>query len=257
MKKLLTALSIIAFFFGFYSCEEDSNSTNLKISLTDAPGEFQEVNIDIMGIEVIINDTKIELETEAGIYNLLDFVNGKDTLLADQPVPPGTISQIRLILGDNNTVKVNDEVFPLTTPSAQQSGLKLNVHENFEPSFAYEYTIDFDAARSIVRTGHNSYILKPVLRVFTEAVSGAIKGIVDPAEAKPVIYAINADNDTITTSADTISGNFAFLGMPADLYDLQFIPDTATAYDTLKIEGVIVNTGEIKDLGTVKLTSQP
>ena len=41
----------------------------------------------------------------AGTYNLLDLVNGKDTLLADSDVPPGgTISQVRLVLGPNNYV---------------------------------------------------------------------------------------------------------------------------------------------------------
>ncbi len=42
----------------------------------------------------------------------------------------------------------------MKTPSAQQSGLKLNVHEEFLQGVAYEYIIDFDAARSIVKTGN-------------------------------------------------------------------------------------------------------
>ena len=255
MKKLL-ALSIMAMAFAFFSCENESNTASLKISLTDAPGEYQEVNVDIVGVEVIVNETRMTLQTNAGVYNLLDFVNGKDTVLVDQPIPPGRISQIRLILGENNTIKVNDAVYPLSTPSAQQSGLKLNVQADFEPSFAYEYTIDFDAARSIVHTGNDRYILKPVLRVFTNAVSGALTGIVDPAEAKPVIYAINAAEDTISTFADTLTGSFAFLGMPADLYDLEIVPDSAI-YDTVNINGVQVNAGQINDLGTIGIPLVP
>jgi len=257
MKKLISALCVFAMVFMFFSCEEEkSNTTNLKISLTDAPADYQEINIDIIGVEVIINDTKINLDATAGVYNLLDFVNGKDTVLVDQPVPPGTISQIRLILGENNTIKVNDEIIDLTTPSAQQSGLKLNVHADFEPAFAYEYTIDFDAAKSIVHTGNDKYILKPVLRVFTQAVSGAIKGIVDPAESKPLIYAISAANDTVSTSADTVSGNFAFLGMPEGLYDLEFEPGD-TLFDEVTLDDVPVNIGEITVLDTIPIPLKP
>jgi hypothetical protein len=209
-----------------------------------------------VGVEVIVNETRMTLQTNAGVYNLLDFVNGKDTVLVDQPIPPGRISQIELILGENNTIKVNDAVYPLSTPSAQQSGLKLNVQADFEPSFAYEYTIDFDAARSIVHTGNDRYILKPVLRVFTNAVSGALTGIVDPAEAKPVIYAINAAEDTISTFADTLTGSFAFLVMPADLYDLEIVTDSGI-YETVNINGVQVNAGQINDLGTIEIPLVP
>lgn len=255
MKKLLS-LGLVAIAFVFFSCEKDGNTASLKISLTDAPGEYQEVNVDIVGVEVIINETRMNLETSTGIYNLLELVNGKDTILVDQPIPPGRISQIRLILGENNTIKVNDEVFDLTTPSAQQSGLKLNVQADFEPSFAYEYTIDFDAARSIVHTGNGKYILKPELRVYTNAVSGSLTGIVDPAEARPVIYAINAAEDTLSTFADTLTGSFAFLGMPADLYDLEIVPDSSI-YDTVNIDAIQVNAGQINDLGTIEIPLVP
>jgi len=257
MKKIISALFMFGLAMAFFSCETESNTTNLKLSLTDAPGEFQEVNIDIVGVEVIINDTKILLDVEAGVYNLLDLVNGKDTVLVDQPVPEGILSQVRLILGDNNTIKIDDEIIDLTTPSAQQSGLKLNVHEVFEPEFAYEYTIDFDAGKSIVHTGNGKYILKPVLRVFAHAVSGAIQGTVDPAEAKPLIFAISSANYTISTYADTISGNFAFMGLPQDLYDLEFIPEPDTIYDVVKIDDVTVNVGEITVLDTIPIPLIP
>ena len=48
----------------------------------------------------------------------------------------GTLGQIRLVLGPDNFVVLNDGIddnadvpIPLSTPSAQQSGLKLNVNK--------------------------------------------------------------------------------------------------------------------------------
>ncbi|MEE9461172.1 MAG: DUF4382 domain-containing protein, partial [Bacteroidales bacterium] len=97
---------------------------HVQIYLTDAPGDYQEVNIDVVSVRVIINDSLISLPTNTGIYNILDFVNGKDTLLVEDEIPAGYLSQIRLVLGEENTVKKRDGMtHNLKTPSAQQSGL--------------------------------------------------------------------------------------------------------------------------------------
>jgi len=61
-------------------------------------------------------------------------VNGKDTLLVTDEIPSGMLSQIRLILGENNSVMVDSIVYDIKTPSAQESGLKLNVHQDITPA---------------------------------------------------------------------------------------------------------------------------
>ncbi|MFC2081095.1 DUF4382 domain-containing protein [Bacteroidota bacterium] len=221
---------IIVGLFLFNSCSEvindsnnDSKQTQIQFLLTDAPGEYQQVNIDIVAVNVILNDSLIELATNQGIYNLLDFVNGKDTVLVTDEVPSGFISQVRLVLGENNTVMIDSVLHDIKTPSAQQSGLKLNVHEEFLPGDAYSYIIDFDADKSIVKKGNGNYSLKPVIRVFTEVITGSIEGIVQPAEARPLIMAIS-ENDTSSTYADTTSGNFMLRGLLESSYSLEFHP---------------------------------
>lgn len=247
-----------------YSCskEDTMNTANLIISLTDAPGDFQEVNIEVIGVRAIIDDMLIELDAETGVYNLLELTNGKKTILVNQPVPAGMLSQVRLVLGENNTVMVDSELFDLKTPSAQQSGLKFNVHKMFSPEFTYEYLIDFDAARSVVITGNSAkantqkYILKPVIRVFTEAVSGAIRGIVDPPETEPLIHAISSSSDTTSTYSDIITGEYVFKGMMEDIYKLEFIPDTSQYKDTI-LSDILVTTGIITVVDTVRITAIP
>jgi hypothetical protein len=225
-------------------------STRLAFRLTDAPGDYDEVNIDIVGAKAIINDSIIDLDVKAGVYNLLDFVNGKDTVIVDQQIPAGKLSQIRLILGDNNSVVVGKESFGMKTPSAQQSGLKLNVQATFLQGIAYEYIIDFDAARSIVRTGNGKHILKPVIKVYTKAVSGTIEGVVKPANAKPVVYAISAAKDTSSTKADTLSGRFMIRGLAAGTYNLSFVP-VSPFKDTI-LKDIVVKTSMITKVDTLK-----
>lgn len=234
-------------------CQEstDSGSTRLTFRLTDAPALYDKVNIDITGAQAIIDGVTYDLNVRAGVYNLLDFANGKDTVIVDQEIPTGELSQIRLILGENNTVHKGGDSHDMKTPSAQQSGLKLNIHNTFVAGVEYEYIIDFDAARSIVTTGSGKYILKPVLRVFTRAISGSIEGTIVPVKAKPLIWAISAEMDSLGSFADTISGRFIFRGLKEGTYKLSVLPQ-APYNDTL-IKDILVRTGEVTKIDTIEL----
>ena len=119
----------------------------------------------------------------------------------------------------------------LETPSAQQSGLKLNIDANLTGGVVYKLWIDFDAARSIVVKGNGDYLLKPVIRTYTEAVSGAISGNVSPAEALPYIMAITG-TDTLGTYA-TDSGTFKINGVPAGTWSVKFDPKDPYADTTV------------------------
>ena len=188
------------------------------------PGEYQQVNIDVQQVNVILNDSLIELATNQGIYNLLDFVNGKDTLIVDDEVSSGFISQIRLVLGNNNTLMVDSVLYELITPSAQQSGLKFNVNNELMPGESYAYVINFVVEKSIVKKGNDTYSLKPVIRVFTEAITGSIRGVVNPADAKSFVRAVN-ESDTSSTLADTVSGEFMLRGLTEASYNVEFFPE--------------------------------
>ena len=60
------------------------------------------------------------------------------------------------------------EKIALKTPSGQESGLKVQVHQEVTGGILYRLTLDFDAGRSIVKAGNSGkYLLKPVLRIFS------------------------------------------------------------------------------------------
>ena len=130
MKKLIFMLSAVVIGITFNSCNSDSDTKSYpyNVRMTDAPGPYEEVNIDLQAVEITGNDGQtVLLSTNAGIYNLLDFSNGLDTLIATSTLNDSDVEQIRLILGPNNTVVIDGVSYPLTTPSAEQSGLKLLV----------------------------------------------------------------------------------------------------------------------------------
>ena len=107
----------------------------------------------------------------AAVYDVLKLVNDDDTLLADANIPSGRLHQLRLVLGTENYVKIEGttQLIKLETPSAQQSGLKLNIQQDVLDGILYTITLDFDVAKSIVKTGNNKYILKPTIRTILNA----------------------------------------------------------------------------------------
>lgn len=238
------------------SCSEDeAGNARLIVRLIDAPADYQEVNVDIQGIEVNVAENGNgwnELEdTNTGVYNLLELTNGLSVVLADTEIPAGFISQIRLILGDENTLKMDDTIHELSTPSGQQSGLKIQLNTTLTAGITYEIFLDFDAARSVVEAGNSGkYNLKPVIRSYAEAQDGAITGVVLPLDASPAIYAIQG-SDTITSTYTDASGVFLLQGLEAGTYTVGI--DPSTEYQQSSVENVDVTIGEISDIGTVEL----
>lgn len=234
------------------SCKDNATEgqAHLNMYLTDAPAAYDAVYIDIQAVEIISdNGTETYDLVTPGVYNLLEFSSGVDTLIISEDVSPRTISQIRLILGTNNSVVVDGVVHPLETPSAQTSGLKLNVHYTFEAGLVYELWLDFDAEQSIVEKGNGDYSLKPVIRVFTEVSSGAITGVILPAEAAYYVQAASA-TDTAGTYIDG-DGSFLISGLPAGSYAVTF--SAVAGFTDLTVPGVIVNTGVVTNMGVVNI----
>lgn len=256
--KWMYSLLFLSFVLFVASCSKDSNvqTATLQVRLTDAPGDYQEVNVDIQDVQVHNADSSatnsgwISLNVTKGVYNLLQLTNGLDTLLGSATIPAGKISQLRLILGSNNTVKVGGQSFSLTTPSAQQSGLKVLINSTLAAGVTYKITLDFDAARSIVQTGSGKYILKPVIRSLVEG-TGEIQGAVTPVESTPVVYAIMG-KDTTSTSANQTTGKFLLQGLIAGSYTVIIVPKTGYKPDTVK--NVAVTVGNITDIGTKQIT---
>ena len=172
MKKNILILT--AFLFAsslvFISCKKDKeDTTTLNVRLTDEPTAFDEVNVDIKEVMVKFEkDTTsngwVTLATKPGIYNLLAYQNGVDTLLATGTFPVQVVKEIRFILGPNNTIKDGGVVYPLVIPSGSESGLKIKFSKDMRATLE-TLIIDFDAALSIQKEGTGDYKLRPVLKI--------------------------------------------------------------------------------------------
>jgi LysM repeat protein len=252
--KTFFLLSVALVCLGLASCkksESSSGSAHIAVKLTDDPGPYNAVILSIKSVVVTTSSGEHTLAVGGGPIDILRFRFGKDTLLAAQDIPAGTIQQVRLVLNaTGNRVVVNGTSYDLNTPSGQTSGVKLNVHDNLTAGINYTLRLDFDAARSIVTTGNGKYQLKPVIRAIADAVSGALTGTVSPAMSYPKVYAIMG-TDTVGTVADA-TGKFYFPGLAAGIYSVKFLPVSPYAVKT--VNNVSVTNGSVQDMGTVTIT---
>lgn len=276
MKKniLLVAASLVAI-LGFLSCSDDNQdpgtTSRVQLKLVDAPGDYEEVNVEILN--VLYNSTEDEEgwtsltpeDFKPIIVDLTELVAGNELLLTDVLIPSGMLQQIRLVLGENNTLVIEGEEDPidLDTPSAQQSGLKLKINTELEPGYSYTFILDWDVQKSIVKAGNSDkYNLKPVIRVNAEVNSGSIMGkvvgkpivsdgtdgTVPLPDAKVSVYTI--DKVYITGTTTNENGDFMVQGLDAGDYKIEIEHNNYIGYES---ETINVIAGETKDAGTIEL----
>ena len=236
-----------------------SNKAHLQIALMDGPGDYQAVLLDVRDIKINMTSDSVNgwqslSNVTTGQYDLLRLVNDDDTILADVDLTPGRVHQIRLVLGPDNFVKIDNQLIRLETPSAQQSGLKLNIQQDVQAGLLYKLTMDFDVAKSIVKTGNNKYILKPVIRTVLEAAGGVLQGTVVPFSFQTAILVFRGPNDTVASTYSSLTnGGYRVRGLGPDTYSLHFIPSDTTYRDTV-ISGINVVNGAITVVDTMRLS---
>lgn len=173
MKKIFFLSIVACLAFVLSSCKKDKTEYgSITVNLTDAPANYLKVNVDIQSVEVHVVPTSGSgqwqtLLTKSGVYDLLSLQNGIDTnIVTTNQLPAGKITQMRLILGSNNSVMdASGTVYPLTVPSGSKSGIKLPGPITVTANTSIQVLLDFDASKSVIQQGSGDFQLKPVIQV--------------------------------------------------------------------------------------------
>ncbi len=264
MKTLMTFLSLSFLFL--MACQKNADSggkpaANISVYLTDDPNlQIENLFVDIQRIEVKVEDDGVDslggwlnLNIRSGVYDILRFRNGIDTLFATGQIPSGRkLQKLRLTLGNNNRVVINGQSFPLSLHNNEpQIIVKLDESSvDMISAGDFRFWLDFDAGRSVQQKG-NDLVLRSQLKAFSKGRSGEIEGRVLPADAKSVIMAING-SDTAMAKPDD-EGEFKFVGLNSGTYQI-IIHATANNYKDTIINNVMVTKGEDTKIGTITLS---
>lgn len=173
----------------------------MRLSLTDAPAcGYDSAFVTVEKVRVHRSSSaadddagwsEVVLGTPQRV-DLLTLTNGSLLPLGQTELPAGRYTQMRLVLASNTPADpLANAITPtggqqtaLTTPSGQQSGLKMNVDLDVPAGQVADFAIDFDACRSFVKAGSSGkYLIKPVLSVIPILSSAGqrIVGFVDPS----------------------------------------------------------------------------
>ncbi|MFO7524815.1 MAG: DUF4382 domain-containing protein [Ignavibacteriaceae bacterium] len=264
MKNKIVASLFFLLFTALYvvSCSDNvtdpvqSGNGRLKLLMVDSPATLDSVIINVIEVSVHYagNDSTengwMVINSTERYFDLLQLTNGAMAVLGDTTLPAGKYTQIRLLLGDDNYVYDDGVRYDLTTPSAQQSGLKLIHPFDILPGIVYELYLDFNVDKSVHVTGNGKYMLKPTIRVQTAAASGSISGQVLPLDANPVIWTV-AGEDTVSTFTDE-NGFFTLMALPQGTYNVNIDPANP-AYLPVVINDVIVTANNDTDIGILTL----
>ena len=107
----------------------------------------------------------IKVVDQVQTIDLLQFTD-VSKVLGEKTLDPGKYTQIRLKI-DSGTVTIDGNTSDLIVPSKV---LKLNRGFELEPDATLKLTLDFKAEKSLVKTGNDKFILKPVIALISEKV---------------------------------------------------------------------------------------
>ena len=279
--KSLFILLFVIVSMNFISCDDSNESdeaARVQLKLVDSEGNYDKVLVNIIDVKYNRNDDdegwksfeNFQLPVTDDPQNRVDLtelIAGNSLVLTDEEIEAGMFSQIRLVLGDGNAIVLEGETeeIPLTTPSAQESGLKLHVDTNLKAGFSYTFVLDWDVQKSIVKAGTSgNYNLKPVINVTAEVNSGTIMGrIADSVETvedllpiENAVITLYSESDTafstpITSTYSNSEGLFKFQGLEEGNYLIKVEKTDYTEF--YSVETIEVSKGIETDIGTILL----
>ena len=285
-KHLLSGVALLAISTSWlftacsknYSADVSADRQAVNLYMTDGPGVYDKVFLDITSVKVLVDTSKDtrkhdncdwddfgkrnhkpdsafvweDLNVHAGVYDLLSLRNGVDTLLANANIKAGSIRLIRIDLGTRNSLVKDSITYPITIPAGAPSYILVKLRGDEWEHFAgnaYRLWLDFDVARSIVQVGTTFY-LKPFIHAFIVNKTGSVYGSVLPRDAWPEIVSVYNSTDTAYAITNR-DGMFKIRGLKDGTYSALY--HASNGYKDTTISNIKISNANSVSVGTVTL----
>ncbi|BBA70065.1 DUF4382 domain-containing protein [Geobacter sulfurreducens] len=274
------------------SASTAASTGTLQLSITDKQSDaFDKVIISVREIRVVPAGRENAPDNDPGLPVIARFTPSRvidvmqlqfvQEALGEAVLPAGTYSQIRLVLdpapANYLTLKADPVTqIPLTTPSGQQSGVKVLGTVEVRAGIINAVMIDFDPNTAIVARGNGDYNLKPTgirvvrlsdpLTQFGSISGNVISTFMPWSSATVSVKRRGSTNDNDPIAAGLIFSNYTGGAWQAPF--AAFVPPntlpvtykafvTANGFQVYSSSTVSVVIGQATDLGAIPLIPRP
>lgn len=155
-KKLLIVLVLGTFITSCSKEEinENNDFTSVSVSLTSESALYSQVYLDVKDIQIQVEadetnpNSWVSLGTDnAGVYDFSDLKKSEELVLVQDLVIPVThVYRVKLVLGDDNSIVMNNVVYAIDTASNESMN---TVDRALKANMSYEFTIAFELDKSL------------------------------------------------------------------------------------------------------------
>ena len=258
MKRgvLLMLLGCVGFTMQACKKNKEVAQGKMEVRMTDSPGDFVALNVQIMKIEayldnsgwVILNETTKEI-------NVLDLTNGAEvTISSATNVQPGLYTKLRLTFSGESSLTINGASGPNTVGLSFNSNyshqVEIPIHCQVNSGITSSVLLDFNVALS-VKQNNDGYELNPVVTEIANPDTG-IQGHLDGTTQAAVI--LSNESNSFSTYVNK-NGYFMIRGVPDGTYLLKIEGKQSGDAALLQksIQNVTISDGQIKSLGTIQM----
>ena len=180
LQSIKTIVLSLVFLISYTSCTKDDlgrdgNKAAITVNLKSNLSDYDDVYFDIEDVQIKVKEDGslpnawMSLNTiNTGTHNVSELRSDSQLLLVDHfEVNPTYIYEVRLVLGDNNFMNVNDVLVNLDITSSGNGTPSNLIKRDFEASYIYQLEINIDLDESVsFNDDENMMILDP--KLYTE-----------------------------------------------------------------------------------------
>ncbi len=177
LQPIKSLFFILIILVCYTSCTKDDTNADKQLSgitvkLKSITGEFDKVFVEIEDVQLKVKEDGIapndwvSLNTiNKGTYNIFDLRDDSELLLVDNfEIKPTYIYEIRLVLGDDNFIDLNNTLYSLDVSNLGNSIPSNLVRLELNPNRIYDFIINIDIDKSLsFDEDQNMMILDPEL----------------------------------------------------------------------------------------------
>ena len=165
MKTLQTSKNLLlAILLGLLitSCSKEdtldgTEFTSISMKLSSSSALYNAVYLDIK--DVMIQTGEDEQNSNSwvslgalnpGVHNFTEMNNDDELILAeDLVIPASHVYKVKLVLGDDNAMVMNNVLYAIDTPSVDNKESVNVLDRSLKPNKSYEFTLQFELDNSI------------------------------------------------------------------------------------------------------------